>query len=167
MTAAVRPANQMCYASILYIDEWARQTENALLTLSFSVFTGLKQIKSDSPCASFNFGSANLICVYIWPQPRRRLFPRFLQSPLRRAQESNRLRGLSVTYSGFTPSPPLAFVTLMHWFDNICGMVIPRFPPRCRITSYSLSCRVSQLVHSEVCRGSVISLQNNSGEWMN
>lgn len=98
-----------------------------------------------SPCASFHFGSENLICVYIWPRARRHLSPQFLQ------KNGNCLQVPSVTYSGLVPSPPppLAFVALMHWLDNISGMVIPRFPPRCGITSYCLSCRVSQLGRSE------------------
>lgn len=94
----------------------------------------------------FFFGGENLILVYIWLRPHCRLSPQFLQSPLRRARDWWSPSG--PLYSGLAPFARLAFVTLMHWSDNISGMVIPRFSPCCGITSYCLSCRVFQLVHS-------------------
>lgn len=99
--------------------------------------------------ASFHFGGDNLIGgLTVSTSPSLSLH----SSCNRRCGEpknGNRLRVLSVTYSGLAPFAPLAFVTLMHWLDNISGMVIPRFPPRCGITSYCLSWGVSQLLHSE------------------
>lgn len=90
---------------------------------------------SYSLCASllvFNFFNA-FEAEPCWPPPRRK---EELQSTL----------VSSVTYSAHAPPPLLAFVTLMHWLGNICGMLIPRFQRRCRITTYCLSSRVSQLV---------------------
>lgn len=51
-----------------------------------------------------------------------------------------------VGYSAHAHYPLLAFVTLMHWLGNICGMLIPWFQRRCRIPTYCLSSTVSQLV---------------------
>lgn len=64
-------------------------------------------------------------------------------------------------------SPPLAFVTLMHWLDNISGMVIPRFPPSLRDYILLPVVRGFSAAAQRGTSGSMISLQNNSGEWMN
>lgn len=90
-----------------------------------------------------------------------------LQSPLNGGKEWQSDLVSPVSYSGLAPSPLLAFVTLMHWLGNISGMLISGIltlmqdynllPVKEGFTAGALGEKL----------GSMISPQNNRGEWMN